>query len=188
MLLLIFIIYQILCYLAFNGEATMYMKDNGRKSTKEETLILHALMGEALSALQHLEDCLSVSITIKGEAKHSGATSKAEADIIRKKYRKFTLGRAIKSTAKMNLYTDSLQESLEAFLAERNLFVHGCIDNIYKSTDWKILFQRITTIITRARQLQQLLESDLIIYSKSIGRDMSRVEKKIKRWTAENTS
>ncbi len=149
------------------------------KIANRDEITLYCLMGEALCKIQILEDALSHSITLKKDIKHPHGISRQEADNILKKYRSYTLGKAIKLAKGQMLYSDVLQSNLEAFLEERNWLVHKSMDDIISG---KEIFNRIKGIANRAQILQRAIEDDLIELSESIGVDMSEVHAEIKRY------
>lgn len=152
-----------------------------RLATQEELSFLFILIGQALLKVQILEECLSISITLKADVKHPCNFPKTEADKLLKKRRTFTFGNAIKEARKKKLYTDSLQKELETFLKERNWLVHKSIDDIYAPAGKHMLFQRFGSIMQEAHRLQRAIEDDLIEFSESIGLDMSHVRAAIKQ-------
>lgn len=152
-----------------------------RPATQEE-VALFALMGQALLNIQVLEECLSASITLKVDVGHPRKVSKIEADKLLKKRRALTMGKAIQQALNKELYADNLQDALRSFLAERNWLVHKSIDDIYMLTGRNMLLRRIKFIALEAHRIQRAIEDDLILFSESIGLDMSRVRAAIKQW------
>jgi hypothetical protein len=150
------------------------------RPASQEEITLFTLMGQTLLNIQVLEECLSVSITLKADAGHPHKIPIAEANELLKKRRALTLGKAIKEALKRELYEDRLQEALSTFLQERNWLVHKSIDDIYTPTGRPKLFQRIQTIAIEAHRLQRMIEDDLIAFSEGHGMDMSAVKAAIR--------
>lgn len=151
------------------------------KPASEQELSLYCFVGEALCAIQHIEDALSHSIVLK----NSVPPSKTEADQLLEKHRSYTLGKAIKTGEKAGLYEEALQQELDKLLSERNWLVHKSIahgrDEWDSNTSRDQLFRRIKTITTHAQELLQMIEEDLIEFSEANGKDMSRVRAEIKK-------
>jgi hypothetical protein len=158
------------------------MSNAYKMMTRNDQVTLYALMGEALCAIQHLEECLSTSIALKVDVGHPRNTPKAKADLILKGYRAMTLGKAIKQALKKEIYTDALNNPLKEILDERNWLVHKCIDDIYAVGDMKDLFQRLRCLTVLSHRIQRDLEDDLVRYSESLGLDMSEVRASIKEY------
>jgi len=93
------------------------------KPASDQELSLYVLVGEAICAVQHVEDALSHLIVLKNVT----PSSKQEADQRLEKHRFYTLGKAIKIGEKAGLYTDTLQQELKRFLSKRNWLVHRSI-------------------------------------------------------------
>ena len=149
------------------------------KPASEEEVALYCLVGEAVCYVQHLEDALSHTIALK----HNTPSSKPEADERLEKYRKHTLGRAIGVLERESLCQDALLIELKDFLAERNWLVHKSIapsrdewDNLESRP---YLMERVKAVTTRAQKLLQAIESDLIEFAETNGKDMSRVKAEI---------
>lgn len=151
------------------------------KPASQQELTLYLLVGESVSAIQHVEDALSHSIVLK----NIKPSLKSEADMQLEKHRNYTLGRAINIVEKENLYPESLQQELREFLSERNWLVHRSIAQGRDESDLNILtekfFRRIKAITTQAQKLLQLIEEDLIEFAEANGKDMSRVRAEINR-------
>lgn len=159
-----------------------YIESNikNRPASQEETA-LYCFAGEALSAVQHLEDALSHSIVLKKEKKRT----RAEADQLLEKHRSYTLGKAIKIAQKSKLYPEPLQQELMEFLHERNWFVHKSIAQSRDEWDQNMskdkLFRRIKALAYQAHRLQVFIEEDLMSFCETNGRDMSGVRKEIEK-------
>lgn len=153
-----------------------------RSAIQEETTMF-VLMGQAMLGIQVLEECLSVSITLKTDVGYPYKVPKVKADEILQKRRRYTLGQAIKEAAQRAVYQDALQVDLENFLDQRNWLVHKSIDSIYDTTTRASLLVRLKYIAVEARKLQRALEDDLINFSEGHGLDMSGVKAAIKAYT-----
>ena len=158
---------------------------NSFKPASQDEISLFCFVGEALCSVQHIEDALSHSIVLKKEKK----CNKAEADHLLKNYRSYTLGKAINIAKRAGLYSEQLQQELEAFLSERNWLVHKSIAQ--NRDDWDLnvsrdqLFRRVKAITNQAQRLQILIEEDLMNFSEANGVDMSRVRSEMKKYYAE---
>ena len=137
-------------------------------------IALYTHMGQALFAIQILEDCLSHAITLKKDVKHPSNMEKVKADEILESYQSYTLGRAIKVVEKANIFPEQINEILIAFLPERNWLVHksmregmasipeGIPDRLgakYFKRDW---FDRITELTQQALFIQHLIQEETI--------------------------
>lgn len=151
------------------------------KQASQEELTLYCYVGESVCAVQHIEDALSHSIVLK----RTKPKTKLEADELLKKQRKLTLGEAIKIAKKYCLYSDSIQQELNKILFERNWLIHKSIAQNRDEWDLNIsrneLICRIKTITTKAQELIQLIEEDLIEFAENNGKDMTRVKDEIKK-------
>ncbi|NHQ60207.1 hypothetical protein G9409_06310 [Chlorobium sp. BLA1] len=151
------------------------------KPASQQELSLYCFVGEAVCAVQHVEDALSHSIVLK-KAK---PRLKSEADKLLEKHRSFTLGKAIKIAERASLYPESLQKELKEFLSERNWLIHKSIAQGRDEWDLNIsrekMISRIKAISIQSQKLLQLIEEDLIGFSEANGVDMSRVKAEINR-------
>ena len=151
------------------------------KPASEQELSLYCFVGEAVCAVQHVEDALSHSIVLKNIT----PPSKPEADQLLEKHRSYTLGKAINVGEKAGLYADALQQELKKFISERNWLIHRSIaqgrDEWDLNTSRDQLFRRIKAITTHAQKLLQMIEEDLIEFSEANGKDMSRVRAEINK-------
>lgn len=151
-----------------------------RKPANRDEINLYCLVGEALCMVQHLEDALSHSVTLKKEVKKPYSMPLKKANEILEKYRFYTLGQAIKLAKKENIYPESLLQDLDVFLSERNWLVHKCMplnrEDMYSDAGKHKLFHRIKNVTDNARILLQSIEMDLIDFSSLNGLDMSGVQ------------
>ena len=155
------------------------------KSASEQELLLYCFAGEALCAIQHIEDAISHSIVLKINA----PPTKPEADQLLEKHRSYTLGKAIKISEEASLYNEVLQQELKRFLSERNWLVHRSIALSRDEWDANVsrdkLFSRLKAITTNVQRLQRLIENDLIEFAEAQGKDMSRVKAYINKHDVE---
>lgn len=151
-----------------------------RKPANQDEIKLYCLVGEALCMVQHLEDALSHSITLKRDVKKPYSMPLIKANELLEGYRFYTLGRAISLAKKEGIYTESLLQNLEIFLSERNWLVHKCMpqnrEDVYFETSKNRLFHKIKSITEQAQILLQFIEADLIDFSSSNGLDMSGIK------------
>lgn len=144
---------------------------------------MYYLSGKALCSIQILEDALSHSIALKKDVKTPDNMSREEANAFLTKYRKLSLGQAIKNASDGSIFSKTILESLRAFLDERNWLVHHCliqfIDDFDNPKTRNALFQKIDHISNRANSLQREIEYDLIQYSKERGVETSKAEEAI---------
>ena len=152
------------------------------RPASQEEILLFAVMGQALLNIQVMEECLSMSITLKADVGYPRKASKAEADELLKKRRELTFGKAINEALKNKLYEDDLQIALKVFLNERNWLVHKSIDDFYTPAKRNVLFQRIKSIALEAHKIQRKIEDDLIVFSESNELDMSHARHAIMQW------
>ncbi len=152
------------------------------KSASEQEITLYCYIGESVSAIQHLEDCLNHSIVIKSER----PKVREEADSLLLKYRTFTLGRAINFAEKHKLYSELLFKELRSLLSERNWLIHKSISQSRNDWDSNIvreeLLLRIKTISNTSFTLMRKLEEDLITFSEVNSVDMSQVKAEIHKY------
>lgn len=162
----------------------MNIKDN-LKPASEPDISLYLLVGEAVCAVQHLEDALSHLIVLKKIT----PPTKQKADQHLEKHRLYTLGRAIKIGVEAGVFSEELQENLNTFLNERNWLIHKSIAK--SREEWDLnnsreeLFNRIKAIITKAQEIQQMIEKNMMEFAESKGRDMSRVKAETKKYYSE---
>jgi hypothetical protein len=141
----------------------------------QDEITLYCFIGEALCKIQHVEQALSHSITLK----MNPAETKEIADEILIQHQSFTLGRAIKLAIKENLYCLALQEELNIFLVQRNWLVHKAIfesqKDLYTNNKKEELFSKIKSISDKAESIQHEIEHDMINFCSERGKDMSKI-------------
>ena len=151
------------------------------KQASQQEMISYCLLGEAVCAVQHMEDALSHSIVLK----KTKPKLRSEADQLLEKHRLYTLGKAIKISEKANLYPEPLQQKLKKFLPKRNWLIHKSIAHNRDEWDLSInreeLMCRIKAITIQAQKLLRLIEEDLIEFSEVNGINMSRVKAEINK-------
>ncbi len=150
------------------------MNNTPKKTASQDEIDLFCFIGEALCKTQILEQALSHSITLKMNSE----VSRTEADEKLAKTQTYTLGKAIKLAEKESLLPLSLQANLYNFLDQRNWLVHKAMFESRKGLHivlTNLLLQKIKNISTAAENLQREIESDLIDFCTSKGRDMSKV-------------
>ncbi|GEM50741.1 hypothetical protein EB1_05310 [Empedobacter brevis NBRC 14943 = ATCC 43319] len=157
------------------------MKDNVIKIPANDIEInLYCFLGEALLKTQMAEQALSHSITLK----MNPAETKERADEFLKQNQSYTFGHAIKIAIKEQLYSSSLQDSLNDFLKQRNWLVHKVIcgneENLNVENIKEELFHKIKSISDNAENIQRLIEYDLIEFCSSQGKNMSEICKLLK--------
>lgn len=158
------------------------MNENPKhKQPSQQELTLYCFAGEALCAVQHVEEALSHSIAMK-----KNPWQRNEANALLEKHRTYTLGRAIAIAIKDKLYTEILQKSLDDFLSKRNWPIHKSIAQNRIEWDKNIsqdnLLSSIKAITIEAHRLQRLIEEDLIQFAEAHGKDKSRVRDEIKKY------
>lgn len=154
---------------------------NNRPASQEE-IALFTMMGQTILNIQVMEECLSMSITLKADIGHPHNVSKTEADLLLQKHRSHTLGKAITIALKKKLYHDDLQSALNTLLKERNWLVHKSIDDFYTPAKRIGLFNRMQSIALEAHRIQREIEDDLILFAESNDLDMSNVRAAINQW------
>ncbi|CEG55698.1 hypothetical protein [Legionella fallonii] len=97
------------------------------KPASQDEITLYCLMGEALCMVQHLKDAISHSITLTRDVKKLRSIPFEMANKHLDKYHSYTLGQAINLAKKEGIYPESLQQTLDNFLLERNWLVHKCM-------------------------------------------------------------
>lgn len=146
------------------------------KGASEQEITLYCYVGESVSAVQHLEDCLNHSIVLKSLK----PLLRSDADEALTKYRSFTLGRAIRAAEKDKIFSESLLHQLKEFLSERNWLIHKSIaqnrDKWDSGESRGEILLRIKAISENAFVLSRSIEEDLINFSEENGVDMSRVK------------
>lgn len=162
------------------------MSENYRfKQASDQEVSLYCLVGEAVCAVQHVEEALSHSIVIK----KIRPELKKEADNLLEVHRSYTLGRAITIARQEGLYTESLQKELDEFLSKRNWLIHKSVAQSRREWDLNVsrdkLMARIKDISIQAHSLQLLLVEDLMQFVEENGVDMSRVKAEIDKYYSE---
>lgn len=156
------------------------------KKATESEIRLYTFLGEAISAVQHLEDALAHAIVLKKEIQHPKRVSKSFADARLAKYQKFTLGDGIKAAMKHVLFDATILDALEEVKEDRNWLVHRSIsrrteEQMSEHTIASLCY-KFKSICFKAHNLQRVLETDIIEFSENQGLDMSRVRDEIKRY------
>src|SRR5690606_21598718 len=127
------------------------MPTDKANSEPNEVAVLYYLMGEALCMIQHLEEALCHSYTLKINAK----IPKSQVDALLKKNRSKTLGKAIKFAEEKGFYSRTLQNELKSVLAERNWLAHKIVpynlDGMDETPSRERLFGRIKAISNKAQ-------------------------------------
>ncbi|RAJ17172.1 hypothetical protein [Olleya aquimaris] len=147
---------------------------NYEKASDRE-ILLYTCLGEALCAVQILEDALSHAIVLK----KTEPNQKDIANTILKKQQKYTLGKAIFLAKKESLLPEPLIKEMIKIRDERNWLIHeSVIENKedYKSNNFfKRLSEKSKFIVLKANKLQVTIELDLIRYSEKKGIDTSNI-------------
>lgn len=137
---------------------------------RQQAEVLCALLGRAVWAIQHLEDALSHSMALKNPK----AVSKKLGNALLEENRALTLGKAVKQAQEDNIYEESLQKRLQAFLAERNWLIHKCMrescDEGGLLLDYEGLFKKIKNVELSAISLKEAVEIDMIEFASLRGR------------------
>jgi hypothetical protein len=159
------------------------MNENHKfKQPSDQEKALYCLAGEALCAVQHVEDALSHSIVMK----KTKPWQRKEADNLLEKHRTYTLGRAIKIARKDKLFPDLLQQELDDFLSKRNWLIHKSIAQNRREWDLNVSRDKLMTdikgITVQAHKLQRSIERDLIQFAEDNGVNMSRVKAEINKY------
>lgn len=149
------------------------------KKASEKEVFLYCCLGEALCAVQILEDALSHSIVIKKKE----PSQKKEADNLLNKQRFYTFGRAINVAKKETLLPESLMIELSDFLPERNWLIHESLienkEEFQSDSFFNKLSKKTKDISLKANKLQIKIELDLIEYAENKGIDLSDVKNKM---------
>ena len=150
------------------------------KASEKERL-LYCCLGEALCAVQILEDALSHSIVMK----KTEPSQKKEADNLLKKQQFYTFGRAINVAKKETLLPEPLMIELSELLPERNWLIHESLienkDEFLSDSFFKKLSKKTKGISLKANKLQIKIELDLIEYAEKKGIDLSEVKSKMNK-------
>ena len=125
-------------------------------------------------------------ITLKKDVKSPHSFTKEMANKILEKNQSYTLGKAIRVAKDNDLYSKTLFNALRAFLCERNWLIHNFVNNnrddMLTYSKRIRLLHRIKNISCTAKELQQIIENDLIEFSESVGVDMSRTRAAIEQY------
>ena len=148
---------------------------------------LYCHVGEAVCAVQYVEDALSHSIVLKVGA----PPTKSEADQQLEKHQKYTLGKAIRIAGEKAIFSELIQTRLNKFLKERNWLIHKSIAHgakaLEKNENRNRMIDRIKAITKQAHELLEMIEGDLIDFAEASGKDMSRVKNEISKYYSERT-
>lgn len=133
--------------------------------SQEELSALYMLTGEGIWMLQYLEDALTTNLSMKLDIKEKGSRTWEEVHAILAKHRRHTLGNALKIARDEKVFGAALQKRLDAFHTERNWLVHRSLcqnsDELYVSTKREEILRRLEAFSVEAKQLQDLIASDL---------------------------
>ena len=160
------------------------------KPASDDLKKLYMLIGEALCAVQFIEDALSHTISMKHDIKHPNNVTKKEANEFLQKYRKLTLGDAIKVVKEKKLLDTELIKKLDEIKQDRNWLIHRSMYETLDSSPDKmsfehmkdVLYVQIKTITHNAHDIQHLISEDLLQYSENLGLDMSSARQAIKKY------
>ncbi len=144
------------------------------KQADQEQMWLYARMGEAICQIQILEQALSHCLTIKVNPD----LEESEANIFLLQQQRNTFGSVVRLAAKKGAYPEELQTALEELLEQRNWLVHHAMRDSQQGNRIVVMdsiLQKIKSITDKAERLQQLLEWDLIDFSESKGRNVSKL-------------
>jgi hypothetical protein len=150
------------------------MEKTIRIPANQDEITLYCFMGESLLKIQHVEQALSCSITIK----LNPTETREKADEFLELKQRFTLGQAINLATKENLYSVTLQEELNNFLVQRNWLVHKAVLDIqmdFNDNNKEELFKKIKAISDKAEYIQHEVEYDMINFCSARGTDMSKI-------------
>lgn len=155
------------------------------KQASKEEVTLYCLVGEAVCAVQHVEDALSHSIVMK----KTRPELKKEADNLLDKYRSYTLGKAIKIAKKECLFSELLLQALDDFLLERNWLIHKSIAQNRREWDLNAsrdkVIARIKEITIHAHNLVGLITEEMMRFAEDNGVNMSRIRTEISKYYTE---
>ena len=151
------------------------------KKASEKEMLLYYCLGEALCAVQIIEDALSHSIVIK----KTEPSQKKEADNLLKRQRFYTFGKAINIAKKEALIPEFLIIELSDLLKERNWLIHESLienkDEFLTDSFFKKLSEKTKDISLKANKLQIKIELDLIQHAETKGIDLSEVKNKMNK-------
>ena len=136
-----------------------------RQIDADELSTLYALIGKAIWHLQHVEDALHTSITIKRDIKTRGAKPAAEAQAILEQHRRNTLGKSLRMAREAAIFENALQERLDRFKEERDWLVHRSLhqsgDDLYEDEKRLSVMRRVELFSDEALALQKAVATDL---------------------------
>lgn len=144
------------------------------KPANQEQMWLYARMGEAICQIQILEQALSHCLTVK----LNPDVEESEANSFLLQQQRNTFGNVVRLAARKGAYSDELQRALEELLDQRNWLVHHAMRDNQQGNRIVVMdsiLQKVKSITDRAERLQQLLEWDLIDFSASKGRNVSKL-------------
>lgn len=144
------------------------------KQANQEQMWLYARMGEAICQIQILEQALSHCLTVK----LNPDVKESEANGFLLQQQRNTFGNVVRLAAKKGAYPEDLQKALEELLDQRNWLVHHAMRDSQQENRIVVtepILEKIKSITDKAEKLQQLLEWDLIDFSASKGRNVSRL-------------
>jgi hypothetical protein len=136
-----------------------------RQIDPEELHPLFALIGSAIWHLQHVENVLAATLTLKHEIKTRGSVSPEEGYRLLAKHGQNTLGKSLRIAREAELMSPGLLQRLAVFKEERDWLVHRSVreqaDEIYTDEGRDATFSRIETFSSEARALHSLIASEL---------------------------
>jgi len=148
------------------------MENKIRIPANQDEITLYCFLGEALIKMQHVEQALNCSITLK----LNPAETMEKADEFLKHRQSLTLGNAITLASEKNLYSVALHKELKDFLVQRNWLVHKSVldtQNGLNDSNKEELFNKIKSISDKAEDIQHQIEYDMIDFCSARGKDMS---------------
>lgn len=135
------------------------------KPVSQDEMLLYCLIGKAVWVIQHLEDALSHSITLKKHVKKPYSLPLEQGNKILYEYRSYTLGKAIKILVQEDIFPESLQQVLANFLPKRNWLIHKCMyqskNDFSSALSLNELFDKIKGIADEADLILNLIEEAL---------------------------
>ncbi|MBN8878041.1 MAG: hypothetical protein J0I32_10880 [Sphingobacteriales bacterium] len=144
------------------------------KPANQQEIMLYTRMGEAICQIQILEQALTHCLTLK----LNPDVAESEANNFLLQQQQKTFGTAVRLAAKKGAYPEELQKSLEELLDQRNWLVHHAMRDSQQGNRIVVMesiLKKVKSITDKAEKLQQLLEWDLIDFSASKGRNVSRL-------------
>ena len=144
------------------------------KSANREEIMLYTRVGEAICQIQILEQALSHCLTLK----LNPDVAESEANSFLLQQQRNTFGNSVRLAGKKGAYPEKLQKALEELLDQRNWLVHHAMQDSQQGNRIVVMesiLKKIKSITDKAEKLQQILEWDLIDFSESKGRNVSRL-------------